>query len=92
MSQTLRLAVVPGDGIGPEVTAEALKVLAAVLAGSGTTVDATEYDLGARRWHASGEPVAESRQQRRRSRIGAAASETQVRAASGASTSPVATG
>ena len=27
MSRTLSLAVIPGDGIGPEVTAEALKVL-----------------------------------------------------------------
>ncbi|MFB9378185.1 3-isopropylmalate dehydrogenase [Kineococcus gynurae] len=57
MSDTLRLAVVPGDGIGQEVTPEALKVLDAVLAGSGTSVQTTEYDLGARRWHASGEAL-----------------------------------
>ena len=47
----MRLAVIPGDGIGPEVIAEALQVLDAVLPG----VDRTEYDLGARRYHATGE-------------------------------------
>ena len=47
----MRLAVIPGDGIGPEVIGEALAVLDAVLPG----VDATTYDLGARRYHATGE-------------------------------------
>ncbi|WP_254849318.1 3-isopropylmalate dehydrogenase, partial [Mycobacterium sp. GA-1841] len=47
----MKLAVIAGDGIGPEVIAEALKVLDAVLPG----VDRTEYDLGARRYHATGE-------------------------------------
>ena len=56
----LRIAVVPGDGIGPEVVAEGLKVLDAALAGSGTTVEPTEYDLGARRWHATGETLPDS--------------------------------
>ena len=46
-----RLAVIAGDGIGPEVIGEALQVLDAVLPG----VDKTEYDLGARRYHATGE-------------------------------------
>ena len=40
---TTRLAVIGGDGIGPEVVAEGLKVLDAVLPG----VETTEYDLGA---------------------------------------------
>jgi 3-isopropylmalate dehydrogenase len=48
-----RIAVVPGDGIGPEVTAEAVKVLRAVLPG----VQTTEYDLGAARWHRTGEAL-----------------------------------
>ena len=48
----MRLAVIPGDGIGPEVVAEALKVLAAV-----THVEATEFDLGARRYLATGETL-----------------------------------
>lgn len=52
----MKLAVIGGDGIGPEVTAEALKVLDAVLPG----VEKTEYDLGARRFHASGELLPES--------------------------------
>ena len=37
MSEAHRLAVIPGDGIGPEVTAEALKVLDAALAADGGT-------------------------------------------------------
>jgi 3-isopropylmalate dehydrogenase len=47
----VKLAVIAGDGIGPEVIGEALTVLDAVLPG----VDKTEYDLGARRYHATGE-------------------------------------
>ena len=46
-----RLAVIPGDGIGPEVIGEALGVLDVVLPG----VEQTHYDLGARRFHATGE-------------------------------------
>ncbi|HET7328341.1 MAG TPA: isocitrate/isopropylmalate family dehydrogenase, partial [Nocardioidaceae bacterium] len=49
MESTVRLAVVPGDGIGPEVTAEARKVLEVASAGSGVKFDATEYELGSRR-------------------------------------------
>lgn len=51
-----KLAVIAGDGIGPEVIAEAVKVLDAVLPG----VEKTEYDLGARRYHATGETLPES--------------------------------
>ncbi|MEO9221493.1 MAG: 3-isopropylmalate dehydrogenase [Mycobacteriaceae bacterium] len=52
----MKLAVIPGDGIGPEVIAEALKVLDAVAPGA----DITTYDLGAARWHATGELLPES--------------------------------
>jgi len=52
----MRLAVVAGDGIGPEVVAEGLKVLRAAVDGE-LTVDTTDYDLGARRWHATGETL-----------------------------------
>jgi Isocitrate/isopropylmalate dehydrogenase len=45
------IAVIGGDGIGPEVTAEATKVLSAVLPG----VELTDYDLGAARYHRTGE-------------------------------------
>ncbi|MEO7236047.1 MAG: 3-isopropylmalate dehydrogenase, partial [Lapillicoccus sp.] len=56
-SETLNLAVIGGDGIGPEVVAEGLKVLEAVTAGSGLSFTTTPYDLGARRWHAKGETL-----------------------------------
>ncbi len=52
------LAVVAGDGIGPEVIAEGLKVLSAV--GSDTQFSLTEYDLGAQRWHKTGETLPDS--------------------------------
>ena len=47
----MRLAVITGDGIGPEVVSEALKVLTEVVPDVATTT----YDLGAARWHATGE-------------------------------------
>jgi len=59
-NQSFTLAVVGGDGIGPEVTAEALKVLDAVSAAAGVSFERTEYDLGARRWHATGETLPDS--------------------------------
>lgn len=43
---TLNLGVIPGDGIGPEVTAEAVTTLQAVLQGT-MDVETTEYPLGA---------------------------------------------
>jgi 3-isopropylmalate dehydrogenase len=51
-----RIAVIGGDGIGPEVTAEALKVCRA----AGADLDTVEYDLGARRYLASGEVLPDS--------------------------------
>jgi len=57
-SPLLSLAVIGGDGIGPEVTAEALKVLRAALPAS-VKLETTEYDLGARHWHATGETLTE---------------------------------
>ncbi|MGH3803327.1 MAG: isocitrate/isopropylmalate family dehydrogenase, partial [Pseudonocardiaceae bacterium] len=48
---TTKIAAIPGDGIGPEVVAEGLKVLTAVL----PDVEVTEFKLGAARWHATGE-------------------------------------
>ncbi len=47
----MKLAVIPGDGIGVEVTAEALKVLRALV----PDLETTEYDLGAKRYNATGE-------------------------------------
>jgi 3-isopropylmalate dehydrogenase len=54
---TLRLATIPGDGIGPEVVEQAVLVLTTVLDGSGVELQTTEFDLGARRWHATGETL-----------------------------------
>ena len=59
MTGTLTLAVIPGDGIGPEVTAEALKVLDAA-APAGVKFAATHYDLGAERYLATGEVLPDS--------------------------------
>lgn len=58
--QTFQLAVIPGDGIGPEVTAEALKVLEAVSGGAGVKFESTRYDLGAERYLATGEVLPDS--------------------------------
>ena len=52
-SSAIKLAVIGGDGIGPEVVAEALKVLQA----ADVTIDPTNYDLGAGRWHRTGETL-----------------------------------
>ncbi len=57
---SLDIAVIGGDGIGPEVVAEGLKVLEAVIGAAGPKVTTTEYDLGARRWHATGETLPDS--------------------------------
>ena len=51
-----KLAVIGGDGIGPEVVAEGLKVLGAVLPGVATT----DYDLGAARYNRTGETLPDS--------------------------------
>lgn len=56
MERTLRLAVVRGDGIGTEVVEEGLKALDAAV-GSSVAVTTTELDLGARRWHATGQTL-----------------------------------
>jgi 3-isopropylmalate dehydrogenase len=47
----MRLAVIAGDGIGPEVVAEGLKVLGEVA----PDIESTHYDLGAMRWQRTGE-------------------------------------
>jgi 3-isopropylmalate dehydrogenase len=62
MSETrpLALALIPGDGIGTEVVAEAIKVLDAIAPAAGLSVTTTEYDLGARRYNATGELLPDS--------------------------------
>jgi len=53
----MKLAVIAGDGIGPEVVAEGLLVLRAALDGAGEKLETVEYDLGAARWHRTGETL-----------------------------------
>jgi 3-isopropylmalate dehydrogenase len=54
VSRTLNLAVIAGDGIGPEVVTEALKVLRAAVP-EGTAVEATEYPYSAAHYLETGE-------------------------------------
>ena len=51
-----RVAVIGGDGIGPEVVAEALKVVRA----AGVPLETAEYDLGASRYRRTGETLPDS--------------------------------
>src|SRR5680860_728775 len=62
MTLSLKLAVIPGDGIGPEVIAEALKVLEQVSASGAADVkfETTRYDLGAQRYLSTGEVLPDS--------------------------------
>ena len=59
-SRSIRLAVIPGDGIGLEVVTEGLKVLDAVSAAHDLAVERVQYDLGAARWHRTGETLPDS--------------------------------
>ncbi|GAA2749229.1 3-isopropylmalate dehydrogenase [Amnibacterium kyonggiense] len=54
MTRTIRLAVIGGDGIGPEVVAEALKVLRAAV-GDEAAIETSEFALGAARYLATGD-------------------------------------
>lgn len=57
MSRVVKLAVIPGDGIGPEVVTEAEKVLDAVTSGSGVTFEKTHFSLGAARYLETGDTL-----------------------------------
>ncbi|MDI3409245.1 3-isopropylmalate dehydrogenase [Streptomyces cavernicola] len=59
MSRSINLAVIPGDGIGPEVVAQGLKVLSAVLP-QDVKLETKEFDFGAKRYHATGETLADA--------------------------------
>jgi len=58
--KSFNLAVIAGDGIGPEVVAEGLKVLDVVSANYGVEFKKTHYELGASYWHKTGEVLPES--------------------------------
>lgn len=53
-----KIAVIPGDGIGPEVVAEALKVLDAAVGPD--AFEFSHYQLGAAHWQATGEVLDDS--------------------------------
>jgi 3-isopropylmalate dehydrogenase len=56
----INLAVIAGDGIGPEVIAQGIRVMDKVAAKHGVTFEKTEYDLGAAYWHRTGEALPDS--------------------------------
>ncbi|CAB4758205.1 unannotated protein [freshwater metagenome] len=58
--KSFNLAVIAGDGIGPEVVAEGLKVLDVVSANYGVEFKKTNYELGAKYWHKTGEVLPDS--------------------------------
>ena len=57
---TYKIAVMPGDGTGPEVIAEAVKVLKAAAAKFNFKVDLTEFDFGGERYKRTGETLPDS--------------------------------
>ncbi|MCY4109146.1 MAG: isocitrate/isopropylmalate family dehydrogenase, partial [Chloroflexi bacterium] len=54
-----RIAIIPGDGTGPEVAVEALKTLEAAAAASGFNYEAVHLDLGGDRYLRTGETLPE---------------------------------
>ncbi|MBN2145025.1 MAG: 3-isopropylmalate dehydrogenase [Candidatus Aureabacteria bacterium] len=59
-NKTYRIAVLPGDGTGPEVVNEGLKVLNAASAKYGFKLDYTHYDFGGERFKKTGEVLPDS--------------------------------
>ncbi len=57
MSNNLKLAVIPGDGTGPEVTAEALKILNCIAPLENFKYETTHFDWGCERYLKSGETL-----------------------------------
>lgn len=53
----MKLAILPGDGIGVDVTREALKILAALRDGAGLDVSWESFDYGAERYLRTGESL-----------------------------------
>ncbi len=59
MKQNYRIGVIPGDGTGPEVIAEGLKVLAAAADKAGFSYELVHYDFGGERYLKTGETLPE---------------------------------
>ena len=60
MSKKYNIAVIPGDGTGPEVVREGIKVLEAAAASGGFKFDFTEFDFGGARYLKTGETLPDS--------------------------------
>ncbi|MBN1646562.1 MAG: 3-isopropylmalate dehydrogenase [Spirochaetales bacterium] len=60
MSKTYKIAVLPGDGTGPEVVREGVKVLNAAAPKYGFKLDMTEFDFGGERYLRTGETLPDS--------------------------------
>ena len=60
MTREYKIAIIGGDGIGPEVTAIAMDAVRKVTAGSGVEFKTTEFDLGARRYLENGETLTQA--------------------------------
>lgn len=58
--KSYRIAVIPGDGTGPEVTAEATKLLKAISERRGFKIEFTEFDFGGERYKRTGETLPDS--------------------------------
>jgi 3-isopropylmalate dehydrogenase len=60
MAKTYNIALIPGDGTGPEVVAEGIKVLAAVAHKEGFNLNYTTFDFGGDRYLKTGEVLPDS--------------------------------
>jgi 3-isopropylmalate dehydrogenase len=60
LTKSYRIAVIPGDGTGPEVVNEAVKVLSAASTKFGFKLDQTTYDVGGERYMRTGETLPDS--------------------------------
>ena len=60
MAKTYNIALIPGDGTGPEVVAEGIKVLASVADKESFKIDYTTFDFGGDRYLKTGEVLPDS--------------------------------
>jgi 3-isopropylmalate dehydrogenase len=60
MSKTYNIAVIPGDGTGPEVVREGQKVLSAAASKFGFKINYEEFDFGGERYLRTGEVLPEN--------------------------------
>jgi 3-isopropylmalate dehydrogenase len=60
MARSYKIAILPGDGTGPEVIVEGMKVLRAAASKYDFTLDTTEFDFGGDRYIATGEVLPDS--------------------------------